>query len=541
MKINDALASTILHKTRVVAGQNGLNREIRWVHIVDMPDILPWVRPGQLLLTTGYAWPRDEAEQRALVRALAERELAAIGLAVPRFFDRFPAPFCDEADRLDLPLLEVPWEIPFAQITEELYVAILAEQSRVIEQSELIHRRLTRAALETSSLQDLATTLGSLINRSVTFEDPDGNVLGFYTIEGTEDSIRRATLRQGHTPEALMTYLESAGYTNTINNASEPIRVPPIPALELTGRIVCPIRLKGEMVGHVWIIEGTAPLSDLDLRAAENAAIVAALQIAHQRALASLETRVGYTFLDSLLEARFEATPQTLERARLQGFDTEASYRVGLLVIDEPIPLSPEGLLRRDRLAEKLRKCLHMLGLPALQSVSLNQIPFLLPAQRDGIQIWDALDQSDAAFGLSRAYQGIPGVRQGYLEALAMLPHLRYGCFLPYEELLLPRVLLGEPDAQAAFLEETFGALRRIRNGDMLIETLVAFARADFHLKRTAQQLHIHPKSLRYRLQRAVDVSGIDFKAADTRFRLQLAAHLLSLRNAPNHEFIPLG
>jgi purine catabolism regulator len=501
VKVADALASTVLHKSRVVAGQHGLGREIRWVHIVDMPDILPWVRAGQLLLTTGYAWPRDDAEQRALVRALAERELAAIGLAVPRFFDRFPRALCDEADRLDLPLLEIPWEIPFAQITEELHMVLLAEQSRVIEQSELIHRSLTRAALESSSLQDLATTLGGLINRSVTFEDADGNVLGFHSVEGTEDSVRLATLRQGHSPRELMAYLESTGYTDQINRASEPIRIPAIPELGLTGRIV------------------------------------AALQIAHQRALASLETRVGYSFLDSLLEARFEATPQSLERARLQGFDLEGQYRVGLLVIDEPVPLSREGLLRRERLAEKLRKALQSQGMPALQTVSLNQILCLLPAPCDGARIWEALAQPGVGFGLSRAYCGIPGVRQGYLEAQAMLPHLCYGSFQPYEALLLPRVLLGEPEARAAFLEETFGSLKRCRNGDMLIETLVAFARSDFRLKRTAQQLHIHPKSLRYRLQRAVELSGIDFDAADTRFRLQLAAHLLALQP----ESIPPG
>src|SRR5690606_6088282 len=124
----------------------GMWREVRWVHIVDIPDILPWVRPGQFLLTTGYAWPREDAQQRDLVHSLADQGLAGIGLAVPRFFEHCPPAFRDEADRLNLPLLEIPWEIPFAQITEELHTAILAEQARLIEQSERIHRSLTQAA-----------------------------------------------------------------------------------------------------------------------------------------------------------------------------------------------------------------------------------------------------------------------------------------------------------------------------------------------------------------------------------------------------------
>src|SRR5687767_14699387 len=136
MKLTDAQSLTVLRRARIVAGERGLHREVRWVHIVDMPDVLHWVRPGQLLLTTGYSWSRDPDQQRALIRALAEKDLAGVGLAVPRFFDHFPETFRDEAEKLDLPLLEIPWEIPFALITEELHTLILSEQTRLIEQSE---------------------------------------------------------------------------------------------------------------------------------------------------------------------------------------------------------------------------------------------------------------------------------------------------------------------------------------------------------------------------------------------------------------------
>ncbi|MFC4524272.1 PucR family transcriptional regulator ligand-binding domain-containing protein [Cupriavidus pinatubonensis] len=37
-----------------MAGHAGLTNEIRWVHMVDHPDIVAWVQRGQLLLSTGY-------------------------------------------------------------------------------------------------------------------------------------------------------------------------------------------------------------------------------------------------------------------------------------------------------------------------------------------------------------------------------------------------------------------------------------------------------------------------------------------------------
>ena len=343
MKLLEALDLPILESTRVVAGLAGLEHDVLWVHIVDLPDPLPWVRPGQLLLTTGYAWPRDEEAQRALVRALAERNLAGLGMAVPHFFEHFSQAAHEEADQVALPLLEVPWDIPFVQITEALHRAILDEQYQVIEQSEVIHRALTRAALEAGSLQEIAATLGRLIQRAITFEDTDGRVLAEYVIEQEEDEARRATRAGGRSPPELMAALESLGYLRAIRATNKPIHLPALPHLDFAARVVCPIRLKEELIGQVWIIEGETPLSELDLRAAEHAAVVTALQIAHQRELTMLEGRLGYTFLDTLLEGRFEPTPHALERAQLLGFDPQGEYRVGLLVLDEPVPLSRDG------------------------------------------------------------------------------------------------------------------------------------------------------------------------------------------------------
>jgi purine catabolism regulator len=531
VKVAEARLHTILRKANLVAGEAGQAREIRWVHIVDMPDIVQWVAAGQMLLTTGYALPRDPEEQRGLIRALAEHDLACVGMAVPRFFDHFPPACREEADRLSLPLLEIPWEVPFASITEELHTAILTEQARILEQSERIHRTLTRAALEAESLQDIATTLGELIHRAVTFEDQDRRVLGYYTIAEMEDSIRRQSLSQGYSPPTLESHLQQLGYTQAIEHSSGPLRIPPFPELGFSGRIVCTIRLKGEIVGKVWIIEGETPLSELDLRAAEHAATVAALQIAHQRAIASLEARAGYSFLSALLEGRFEITPQALERAQIQGFSPEGRYRLGIFVLNEMLPLSREAVLRREHFADRLRGRLVRLNLAPLISVSINQVPVLVPESHPWPKVLAPLIEPTIALGISRVYSGIAGVRQAYLEVTTLLPYLKFGVCQRFEDLLLPRVMMGDPDARVIFLSQMFDPLRRARRGETLLYTVQEFAHCDFSIKATAERLHMHPKSLRYRLQRIAQIMGIDWHAQEDRFSVQFAVQLLSLQD----------
>src|SRR5579872_1954082 len=176
-----------------------------------MPDPAPWVSAGQLLLTTGYAWPADDASLRSLVRLLSERGLGAVGLAVPGYLKSFPAAARDEADMLGLPLIEIPFAIPFAQVTEELHRTILAEQYRIVERSEQIHRSLTRAAAEGKSLADLTHVLGDLLGRSITFEDPDGKLLAYHAASGHEDAVRRQTLAQAQSPPEMMALMEAWG------------------------------------------------------------------------------------------------------------------------------------------------------------------------------------------------------------------------------------------------------------------------------------------------------------------------------------------
>jgi len=326
VRVADLLELPVLHGSRVVAGERGLDARIRWVHVVDLPDPLPWIDRGMLMLSTGIAWPRRDDELAELVRRLAEHGVAALGLAVPHYFSRFPDAMRAAADDVGLPLIEIPWEIPFVRITETVHQAILREQWQELERAEQLHRELMRAAARTRSLDRLVRTLGELLGRSITVEEPDGTLLAYYQRGPYEDAARQVTIESGRAPDWLQEGLAARGYLPP--QGTQPYRVPAVPELGLRERVVCPIWLHGELVGLVWIIEGDEPLSGLDLRAAEHAALVFALLFAQQRELAQLEARLGYAFLTTLIEGRFSGTPQELERARALGYDPARGYRV---------------------------------------------------------------------------------------------------------------------------------------------------------------------------------------------------------------------
>jgi purine catabolism regulator len=527
MRVRDLLDLPSFDGTRVVAGLGGLDREVRWAHVVDMPEPAPWVGDGQMLLTTGFSWPGDAAAERRQLEALAGRRLAAIGLAVPGFVEHFSESARALADRLDLPLLEIPWDVPFAKITEELHREILTAQQNLIARSEAIHRDLTRAAGEGITLGDLAQRLGKLIERSVTIEDANFALLASHA-QGADDGARRETLAAAKTPKALLDELHRLGYLDRIRTSTVPVRVPPLPELEFAARVVCPIRVGAQVAGFVWIIEGHEPLSDLDHRAAEHASLVAALKISHQRELSLVEARLGYASFLSLLEAP-STTPLTLERARLLGFDPHVPYRAGIVLLDEALPLGRDGVMRRDAMVEKLRRFLAANGPVPMLGASLNRIPFLL---QDGVEVESvdrALEGKPRRIAFGRVAVGTDGVRASYREAAEVLGFEGTGRVVRYEAALLPRVLHGDAEARAAFVAELFGALDGRKSGAAMRAAMLRYAEEGFAFRRTASALGVHPNTLRYRLERASEATGLSFDDGDVRFRLQLAARLLRL------------
>lgn len=66
------------------------------------------------------------------------------------------------------------------------------------------------------------------------------------------------------------------------------------------------------------------------------------------------------------------------------------------------------------------------------------------------------------------------------------------------------------------------------RGGD-LVATLAAWCRSGFDVPTTAAELHLHPNTLRYRLRRAREISGID----DTQPRQRLVLQLLLATDGP--------
>jgi purine catabolism regulator len=107
---------------------------VRWVHSTELIDPTPWLRGGELLLSTGLQLTGAKA-QREFVERLASHEIAGLGFGTGIVHKKLPAAILNTARKLGFPLFEVPYELPFIAVTERVFAQLLNERYELLQRN----------------------------------------------------------------------------------------------------------------------------------------------------------------------------------------------------------------------------------------------------------------------------------------------------------------------------------------------------------------------------------------------------------------------
>jgi hypothetical protein len=104
-------------RLRLVAGEAGLDRPVRWAHSTELLDPGPYLRGHEIVLTVGASLT-DPGRCAAFATSVRASRASAIGYGIGDVTPDVPEPLRDACDRLGLPLFAVPPEVPFVSFTE---------------------------------------------------------------------------------------------------------------------------------------------------------------------------------------------------------------------------------------------------------------------------------------------------------------------------------------------------------------------------------------------------------------------------------------
>ncbi|HLB20907.1 MAG TPA: PucR family transcriptional regulator ligand-binding domain-containing protein [Solirubrobacteraceae bacterium] len=118
----------------LASGHESARTHVRWVHSTELPDPTPWLRGGELLLTTGIQLDGPKS-QRELIDRLADHRIAGLGFGTGFKHKRLPAALVTAARKRAFPLFEVPYELPFIAITERAFAQLVNERYEMLQRN----------------------------------------------------------------------------------------------------------------------------------------------------------------------------------------------------------------------------------------------------------------------------------------------------------------------------------------------------------------------------------------------------------------------
>ncbi|POX38561.1 hypothetical protein C3486_22325 [Streptomyces sp. Ru73] len=190
----------------VRTGAEHLDREVRWALVSEHPDPAVFLEGGEFVLTTGSRLPSSASERRRYVSRLGGAGAVALGFGLSSQAPEVPGELVEAAELASLPLLSVPEETAFADISRYVSNCIADEQQRALTFAVSAQRDLARAALSPNVAREVVNRLAKALRCWVLLLDHEGELRAGTAagrIHLSRVRIDLARLRDGGTGRSL--------------------------------------------------------------------------------------------------------------------------------------------------------------------------------------------------------------------------------------------------------------------------------------------------------------------------------------------------
>jgi purine catabolism regulator len=550
MALRGVLALDVLLGSRVLAGEVGLDRPVTRVNVMEVPDVLPYVRRDELLVTTGYALRENPEQLGGLIRELHRRGVAALGVKLGRYLDVMPQSAIEAADALGFPLVALPATTSYDELLTSVLTAVLDHQAQRLTRSEDLHRALVQVVLGGGGLPEVATALAGILDVEVLLTDPEGAVVVRVPGAGAPDENDELPARALPSPpfdtqgRLSADALRRGRFTS---GRDEP------------GHAVVPIVAGGQDHGRIVALAATHTVGDTDLQALERAATVCALAITKQQAVTAVESKYQADFLRDVLLGRAGGPERTVPHAHGLGWDLER--RLAVLVVEPDLSGGTAEAASADHASDaQLRVQLERLT-AAWSSAVRRRDPgaavvgfttevvavLTVPENGDAERVARELAGSVAAesrvpfsVGVSRVVEGAGRLPTAYEESRRALAVGRQvqgaGAVASFDRLGVHRLLslVPDPSELRSFERETLGELADdTADAADLRHTLQVLLDTNLNVAQAARALHFHYNTLRYRIAKLERILGPFTTDPLLRLDLALALRVVQMRGIP--------
>lgn len=402
----------------------------------------------------------------------------------------------------------------------DLRVRLDTSQRQVdtLRRAAAIEERLTKQVLAGAPLAGLVRSLAELLGKPcAVYDSTDARLVAATPDTGNPGMLPRLLEPPYAGTDAVRQALDEAA-------PDRACVVGPLPDAGVLHRhVVAPVVVDGQLWGRLVVMEHQRRFTGCDVLTVRRAASLVALQMSTERRTAEADWDAAASLTAELLGGRADAAALQRRADRLSfSLDTP---RAVVLVASRGAELAGRDLRAavaafRGATGATVHATPIGGGVAALVSLAGEQDdPTLVAtARRLATEVHGKLSRgADAVAGISTVRAGAEGYADAYVEARQVVDCIRR--FSPgpamdvftAAELGTGRLFLATSDRESVlrFADETFGRLVRDASKVDLLATLRSFFDNMANIRRCALRLNVHENTIRYRLARVEELTGL--------------------------------
>lgn len=555
IKMREVLMLEQFTDSEILCGHGGLDRYVTKVNVMEVPDILNWVKEGEFLLTTAYSIKDDIQKLNDLIPLMKKKGLAGLGIKMKRYIDVLPENIIQTANALDFPIIGIPLDISFGDVITSILTSVVNKQTSLLIQIDHFNNQLKDILLRGGSLKEIAEMISAAVKAPVAITE---DIFKDYVIVGDE-------LFKPHLLPIIESFFIKKAPSRSRKSALD-YRVEKVEDTvgdQTIDRLMIPIYSADVLYGHVIIWKTNMNISDTTLFMIEAAASLIALNSSKKLSIYENENKHKIEFIEELLSNQENHLSRALEKASYFEFDKHKTYGVVVVSVQERvkgIQMTPNNTKILKQLNSKLVSVVERVHRfykgELIYGNKSDRVIFLLgfdhqyDTEMMKTHILAFVDElmhiakmeniyNDVCVGIGRTYSNYKDLYKSYREANRVIHKLMLSNgpdrSMHFDALGIYRIISNEeiqPELYQFFLEILGPIVAYDKEKDAeLLNTLKMYYACGCNLKRVSEEMFTHYNTVIYRMQRIREIGHLDLTDPNVSLNVHMALKILDVIN----------
>lgn len=527
LAISEILGSEYFKGFKILAGHNGIHKQIQGIAILDAPDGYLWTKGRELVMTSGYLFKDDPDLFKKYTQDKGFREMSGMAIKVDRYLKEIDKEILEKFDEYEIPLIYVPSGPSWMDIMNHLNVLVINKNIKQFRIEGINTKALSDISYQSRKINQILGKIEKEMNFPAMLYEVSNDVAYYSSpiFEKISDELNYSDFWSPpfkHTREILCDNLNITRFRFLDEKYQAPF-----------SWILIPIIINNQIKAYFVILEAEGLIDYFDQFALRIGFLL--IQSLYEQILISDNQKLrGFQkFISDIINRNLINKDTIRNEAKELDLELETEYLVGIVKDKEGKEFKEKESIEKIfyNCFRKLKGRLALINdksylilLPIDEDMSMkeNQKQIRKSINKFNNYLKSEIKELNISVGISDIPGPIEDIYISYTRANKALEmgYILYGnlYYITYSELgplAWMDIKVDEIDIMKKSIENLL-----IEDNKELIKTLSTYLESNMNYSVTAKKLYIHINTVRNRIKHIEDLVDLDLEDPITKLKL---------------------